>query len=191
VDYKTVKIVGISGGVCAVIGSIIFTYLTTQIPLLSLILGLAFLYISIRMIYEGLIRRGIAEKAGQEVPGGALAKSLIGIGIGILAGVVGLSGGYALVPSFIYILGAPVKIAVGTGLPSFISMAVVSGGFKLHQGYADLVAAVLLGAGTALGAQLGAGLVPRAPTWLTKSAFGFVFLYVSLKFILTIFGIRI
>jgi len=66
-----------------------------------------------------------------------LVKTLIGFGIGILTGIVGLGGGYALVPSFIYLLGSPVKIAVGTSLLSFISMAAISGGFKIVQGIVD------------------------------------------------------
>lgn len=105
--------------------------------------------------------------------------------------MVGLGGGYALVPSFIYLLGSPVKIAVGTSLTSFISMAVISGSFKIYQGVTDIVAALSLGAGTAIGAQIGARLVPKVPAWFIKTIFGAVFLYVSLKFILEILGIRI
>lgn len=125
------------------------------------------------------------------MPGTVLSKALIGFIIGILTGIVGLGGGYALVPSFIYLLGSPVKIAVGTSLTSFISMAAISGGFKIVQGVVDVAAALSLGAGTAIGAQIGAKLVPKVPAWLIKLVFGIVFLYVSLKFILDVFGIRI
>lgn len=191
VDYKTALVVAVSGGVGAIVGSEIFQYLITQLPLLKLILGLAFLYVSIRMIYEGVFRRKAVEKVGNIVPGTILAKSLLGFFIGVLTGLVGLGGGYALVPSFIYLLGSPVKIAVGTSLTSFISMAVISGSFKIYQGVADIVAALSLGAGTAIGAQIGARLVPKVPAWFIKTIFGAVFLYVSLKFILEILGIRI
>mgnify|MGYP001626168903 CR=1 FL=1 len=191
VDYKTTIIVTISGGIGAAIGSIIFQYLTAELPLLKVIIGLAFLYVSIRMIYEGLLRGKRIEKTGNIVPGTISAKILIGLGIGVLTGIIGLGGGYALVPSFIYLLGSPVKIAVGTSLTSFISMAVVSGGFKISQGLVDIVAAISLGAGTAVGAQIGARLVPKVPAWMIKLIFGIVFLYVSLKFILDVLGIRI
>ncbi|PUA31297.1 MAG: permease [Candidatus Terraquivivens tikiterensis] len=191
VDYKTSMIVASSGAVGALLGSIAFQYLTEQLPLLKVILGVAFLYVSIRMIYEGSIRRKLEAKAGNTVPGGALAKSSIGFVIGVLTGIVGLGGGYALVPSMIYLLGAPVKIAVGTSLASFISMAVVSGAFKIYQGLVDVLAALSLGAGTAVGAQIGSRLVPKVPASYIKLVFGIVFLYVSLKFILDVFGIRI
>ncbi|MEM2003292.1 MAG: sulfite exporter TauE/SafE family protein [Nitrososphaerota archaeon] len=191
VDYRTTLIVAVSGGIGAVVGSIIFQFLVGQLPVLKIILGFAFLYVSIRMIFEGVSRRKMAEQIGRVVPGSSLSKSLIGFVIGILTGIVGLGGGYALVPSFIYLLGSPVKIAVGTSLTSFISMAVVSGGFKIYQGLVDVAAALSLGVGTAIGAQIGARLVPKVPAWLIKTIFGIVFLYVSLKFILDVFGIRI
>jgi len=113
----------------SVVGSLIFQYLTNELPILKMVLGLAFFYVSIRMIYEGLLRGKRIEKTGNVVPGKALTKALIGFGIGILTGIIGLGGGYALVPSFIYLLESPIKIAVGTSLTSFISMAAISGGF--------------------------------------------------------------
>ncbi len=183
VDYRTVKIVAISGAIGSAVGSIIFMYIWTETWLLDLILGGAFLYVSIRMIYEGLRRGKFPERPGREVPGGVISKSLIGFFIGIVSGIVGLGGGYALVPAFIYILGAPVKIAVGTSLPSFISIAVVSAGFKMWQHLVDIIAAVCLGGGTAVGAWLGAWLVPRSPVWIIRLVFGFVFLFVALEFI--------
>jgi len=156
-----------------------------------MVLGLAFLYVSIRMIYEGSPRGRRIEKTGNFVPGTTLAKALLGFSIGALTGIVGLGGGYALVPSFIYLLRSPVKITVGTSLTSFISMAAISGGLKIIQGIVDVVAALSLGAGTAIGAQVGARLVPKVPAWLIKLIFGIVFLYISLKFILDVFGVRI
>jgi len=191
VDYRTSIIIATSGAVGAVIGSIVFQYLVGQLSLLKAVLGLAFLYVSLRMIYEGTIKRKVEAKAGKTVPGSVLAKSSIGLIIGILTGIVGLGGGYALVPSMIYILGSPVQIAVGTSLASFISMAVISGAFKIYQGLVDITAALSLGAGTAIGAQIGSRLVPKVPASYIKLVFGIVFLYVSLKFILDIFGIII
>jgi len=183
VDYNTTKIVAVSGAVGAAVGSIIFWYICKQTWILDMILGFAFLYVSIRMIWEGLVQRRLPERTGNVIPGSALAKGLVGFFIGIITGIVGLGGGYALVPSFIYLLKAPVKIAVGTSLASFISMAVTSAGFKLWQGVVDIIAAICLGVGTAAGAQIGARLVPKTPSWLIKAIFGFVFLAVSIKFI--------
>lgn len=55
VDYSTAKAVAVSGAIGAAIGSVIFLYVSEQLWLLNFILGFAFLYVSIRMIYEGYI----------------------------------------------------------------------------------------------------------------------------------------
>lgn len=62
VDWSTTKTVAVSGGLGAAIGSIIFVYLAGNISTLNLILGFAFLYVSLRMIFEGLLRRGAKTK---------------------------------------------------------------------------------------------------------------------------------
>lgn len=186
VDYNTVKHVAIWGGLGSAIGSIIFAYLVSIKWILNLIIGIAFLYVSIRMIYEG-VRKSIGRLEGEKfIPGSGIVKGLIGFFIGIITGIVGLGGGYALVPAFIYVLNAPVKIAVGTSLPSFISMAVISSGFKIYQNFVDVIAAISLGIGTAIGAQFGAKLVPKVPSWLIKLIFGIVMIFVSIKFLLVI-----
>ncbi|MCD6457277.1 MAG: sulfite exporter TauE/SafE family protein [Thermoproteales archaeon] len=192
IDFLTAKIITVSGALGAVLGSILFIYLAGNTALLSAIVGFAFIYTAIRMIVEGARRKGGAPSGkGDKVPGSSSGKGLLGFIIGVLTGIIGLGGGYALVPSFIYIFKSPVKIAVGTSLASFISMALISGLFKLMTGNVDLIAALMLGLGTALGAQLGAKLVPKTPAWMIKLLFGLLFLYVSLRFILAGFGVRI
>lgn len=89
--------------------------------------------------------------AEKSIPGSGLTKYIVKFGVGIITGTVRL-GGCTFVPSFIYILAAPVKLTVGTSPPSYISVAVVSGGFKLYKGYVDIIAALCLGVGTAVGA---------------------------------------
>ena len=188
IDRRTAAVVSLSGALGAVLGSVLFIHLTRLTALLSVVVGAAFAYASVRMVVEGVKRRGGVTE-GEDciedcIPGGSAAKGAIGLAIGVLAGLVGLGGGYALVPSFIYLLRAPVKLAVGTSLASFISMALVSGAFKLMTGDVDLAVALALGAGTALGAQLGARLVPRTPAWAIKLLFGLIFMYISAKFVL-------
>ncbi|RLE62212.1 MAG: sulfite exporter TauE/SafE family protein [Thermoprotei archaeon] len=192
VDFFTAKIISISGAIGAVVGSILFIYLAKNVALLSTVVGFAFSYTAIRMIVEGLKKKsGVISSKGDKIPGNTVSKGILGFVIGVLTGVIGLGGGYALVPSFIYLLHSSVKIAVGTSLASFISMSLISGLFKLMTGDVDLIAALMLGVGTAIGAQLGAKLVPKIPAWMIKLLFGLIFLYVSIRFILAGFGIRI
>ena len=89
-SYSTAKIVAICGATGAMVGSIAFFYVAKQLWLLNFILGFAFLYVSIRMVYEGIIKRKIPEKESKEVPGSKTAKASIGFLIGIVTGIVGL-----------------------------------------------------------------------------------------------------
>lgn len=183
VDLNTAKLISISGATGAVAGSLAFFYLCEKVWLLSLFLGIIFLLTSVRMIYEGL-KKDILEIKNGEIQGSKRAKVLVGFFVGLIVGIFGIGGGFALVPSFIYIFGSAIKLAVGTSLASFLSMAVVSSGFKIHQGFVDLPAVLFLGIGALLGAQLGVRMVKLAPSWLIRFIFGFVFLYIALRFVL-------
>lgn len=203
VDYNTVKIVAVTGAVGSFLGSIIFLFTLRTEWILAEILGAAFLYVSIRILIEGIMMRLGKMRRGPElnyIPGSALKKGLIGFFIGIISGIVGLGGGYALVPAFIYLCDAPVKLAVGTSLPSFISIAFIAALFKTQPfltwlanlfrvtiekaSYVAPIAAICLGVGTAVGAQIGARLVPKTPVWLIRIVFGIVFLAVAAEFII-------
>ncbi|MDK2876011.1 MAG: uncharacterized protein PWQ22_421 [Archaeoglobaceae archaeon] len=183
VDLSTAKIVSAFGVLGAIAGSGAFFLLTEKIWILEIFMGIAFIYTSLRMIYEGLKREGMGEDKKSSISGSKISKSILGFSVGILTGLLGIGGGFILVPSFVYLFCSGVKIAVGTSMASFLSMAIVSSAFKLYQGVVDVIAALLLGSGTVIGAQLGTKLISKIPSWTVKAVFGFVFLYVSLRFL--------
>ena len=183
VDFSTAKIVSVSGAAGAILGSGIFLLLAEKIFILEILMGFAFLYTALRMILEGLKREEKTEGRKIQISGSKISKAFLGFSVGILAGLLGIGGGFVLVPSFVYLFGSTVKIAVGTSLASFLGIALVSSAFKLYQGFVDIPAALFLGFGTVLGAQLGARLIIKIPSWAIKTVFGFVFFYVSLRFL--------
>ena len=190
-DRKTTLWLSGSGIVGVIIGSWLFNLLTAQAALPGLVLGLAFVLPSARMIWEGLVRGKKPQQEGNAIPGSNSGKGVFGFIIGILTGVVGLGGGYALVPGLIYLFGAPVYITMGTSLATMIPLAIVGGGIKLAQGFVALGAGLLLGTGAVIGAQLGAAVIKRFRPTTLKLIFGLYFLYVALKFIFGYFGIAI
>ncbi|MCA8879893.1 MAG: sulfite exporter TauE/SafE family protein [Rhodobacteraceae bacterium] len=81
---------------------------------------------------------------------------LVGILVGILSAIMGVGGGFIMVPAMIYLLGMPTKVVIGTSLFQIIFVS----GFStmMHAGTThsvDVVLAVLLLVGGVLGAQLG------------------------------------
>lgn len=191
VDKDTAKIVGLSGVLGVILGSVVFGYLKNYGDIIDLILGIAFLIVSLRMMYEGVLGRGPKNPAENKMPGTSVTKGIIGSFIGFLTGIIGLGGGYALVPSFIYFLKAPVKLAIGTSMASFVWMALVGAIFKIAQNVVDLPVAITLGLGALIGAIYGAKLVARFKPNILKALFGILFLYVSLKYIFIYFGVHI
>lgn len=190
-DLKATLWLGGAGIIGVVLGSVLFTYLTAHASLLGLILGLAFLWPAMRMTWEGLGRHAMPKREGNSIPEHRAGWAVFGVLIGLLTGIVGLGGGYALVPGLIYLFGAPVYITMGTSLATMIPLAVVGGGIKLAQGYVALDAGLLLAAGTVIGAQIGAAIIKRFKPNTLKLIFGLYFLYVAVKFITAHFGIMI
>jgi hypothetical protein len=190
VDKETAILTGYSGILGVIIGSIVFGYIKNYGDVIDLIIGIAFIIVSVRMLYEGIFAKGQKNQNAQ-MPANPLAKTVLGSAIGTLTGIIGLGGGYALVPSFIYLLKAPVKLAIGTSMAAFVWMALVGAIFKFFQGVVNIPVAATLGIGALVGAIYGAKLVARFKPNVLKALFGFLFLYVSLKYILIYFGIHI
>lgn len=191
-DVKATLWLGGSGIIGVLIGSWLFTILANRASLLGLILGIVFLWPAIRMIWEGLAPVGkTPSPEGGGVRGAKTAWAVFGLAIGILTGLVGLGGGYALVPGLIYLFGAPVYITMGTSLATMIPLAVVGGGIKLAQGFVALGAGLLLAGGTIIGAQIGAAIIKRFKPSTLKLIFGVYFLYVSVKFVTAYLGVMI
>lgn len=192
-DKNATLWIGGFGTLGVILGSWLFTFLANQVMLLKLILGLAFILPAIRMIAEGLGRNhvGRVQQEGKIVYGLKPILGFFGFVIGILTGIVGLGGGYALVPGLIYLFNAPVYVTMGTSLASMIPLAVVGGGIKVVQGFVALGAGLLLGAGIVIGAQFGAAIIKKFKPNTLKLIFGAYFFYVAIKFVASYFGIMI
>ena len=189
-DRRVTLLLSAGGIFGVVLGSWLFTFLTDDVALLGLLLGLAFLLPAIRMIVEGGLRKAPG-KQGNKISGSKHTLVSFGAAIGVLTGVVGLGGGYALVPGLIYLFGAPVYVTMGTSLATMIPLALVGGGIKLAEGWVAVYAGLLLAGGTVVGAQVGAAVIKRFKPGTLKLIFGIYFLYVSIKFITSYFGIAI
>jgi len=81
---------------------------------------------------------------------------LVGFCVGMLAAVMGVGGGFIMVPAMIYILGMPTRVVIGTSLFQIIFVAAFT--TLLHaitNHTVDLPLALFLLVGGVLGAQIG------------------------------------
>jgi len=83
---------------------------------------------------------------------------VVGVGFvtGILTGSLGVGGGFVRMPLLVYLVGAPTHVAVGTDLFEIV----ISAGFgtltHALKGNVDILMALVMHTGAAIGAQIGA-----------------------------------
>jgi hypothetical protein len=86
----------------------------------------------------------------------------VGVAVGILAAIMGVGGGFIMVPAMIYLLGMPTKVVVGTSLFQIIFVTAFTTLLHATTNFTvDMVLAVLLLVGGVIGAQVGAQLGTR------------------------------
>lgn len=86
----------------------------------------------------------------------------VGIFVGILAAIMGVGGGFIMVPAMIYLLGMPTSVVVGTSLFQIIFVTANVTFLQAWQNQTvDIVLAVILLTGGVIGAQIGTRVSTR------------------------------
>jgi uncharacterized membrane protein YfcA len=88
----------------------------------------------------------------------------IGFGVGLISSLMGVGGGFMLVPAMIYMLGMPTSVVIGTSLFQVIFVqAYVTWLQAVQNNTVDLLLALVLTLGGVVGAQLGGRWGARLP----------------------------
>lgn len=111
-----------------------------------------------------------------------LAPLLLGMTTGILTMLMGIGGGFVLVPAMLYILGISANVVVGTSLFQilFVTMATTMMHAMTTRAI-DIVLAVLLLIGSVSGAQLGAFVAQRVPAERLRFVLAAIVLIIALR----------
>jgi hypothetical protein len=81
---------------------------------------------------------------------------MVGMFVGLLAAIMGVGGGFIMVPAMIYLLGMPTKVVIGTSLFQIIFVTGFTTLLHATTNYTvDIVLAFLLILGGVIGAQIG------------------------------------
>lgn len=92
----------------------------------------------------------------------ALVPGAIGLLVGILVALMGVGGGFLMVPAMIYLLGMPTQVVIGTSLLQITFVTAVTGLLQASINHTvDIVLALLLLAVAVIGAQVGARLAGK------------------------------
>ena len=108
--------------------------------------------------------------------------ALIGAAVGFLAAIMGVGGGFILVPAMIYLLGMPTKVVIGTSLFQIIFVT----GFTtvmhaVNSQTVDMMLALLLILGGVVGAQIGTRVGVRLKAEQLRILLSLLVLTVSLR----------
>jgi uncharacterized membrane protein YfcA len=111
-----------------------------------------------------------------------LAPLALGFVAGMLTVLLGIGGGFILVPAMIYLLGMAARVVIGTSLVMILAVsAATTMVHALTTQSVDVVLAALLLLGGVVGAQYGALLTLRVKPDMLRLALSFIILVVALR----------
>jgi uncharacterized membrane protein YfcA len=123
------------------------------------------------------------EKSGVTLS--VLMPLVLGIFVGILAAIMGVGGGFIMVPVMVYLLRMPMHVVVGTSLFQILFTCVDVTIMQAHSNHTvDFLLALLLLIGSTLGAQLGATISKRLKGDQLKIVLASLVLIVMVKMLL-------
>ena len=117
-----------------------------------------------------------------------LAPLVVGVAVGILTMLMGVGGGFILVPAMLYILGMSANVVVGTSLYNilFVTMATTMM-HSLTTKAVDIVLVFLLLVGSVTGAQLGSQIAVKAKPEILRLILAAIVLMVAFRMFLGLF----
>jgi uncharacterized membrane protein YfcA len=101
---------------------------------------------------------------------------------GLLAAVLGIGGGFVMVPAMIYLIGMPTAVVVGTSLFQICFVAAITGFLQAYANHTvDILLALLLIAGGVVGTQFGTRFATRLRAEQTRALLALLVLMVCGK----------
>ena len=111
-----------------------------------------------------------------------IAPLLLGMVVGVLTMLMGVGGGFILVPAMLYILGMSASVVVGTSLFQILFVTMASTMMHaLTTKAVDIVLAGLLLLGSVTGAQIGARIAQMAKPEILRLVLASIVLAVALR----------
>lgn len=130
----------------------------------------------------------IMEFPRSEIRLSAVLPVAVGLLAGILVSLMGIGGGFLMIPAMIYILGMPTSVVIGTSLFQIIfTTANVTFLQAVNTHTVDIVLAILLISGSVMGAQIGTRAATRLPGEKMRMLLSLIVLAVALKLAFDLF----
>ncbi len=187
VNIRAGLLVGAGGVIGLLPASWLFKhYLSENTGMLESLLGFLFLFFALRIAVdfaqEWLGKDSRQPKVNRQQYS-YIKPILLGVITGMFAGILGVGGGFIMVPGLLLFFGLTPIQAVGTSLFAMIAISGIGGLIKLGQGFVQLPVGILLGLGTIVGAQLGVKISNLIKPMVLKGIFILLFLYLAVIYL--------
>lgn len=119
----------------------------------------------------------------------ALLPLVIGTGVGIMVSLMGIGGGFLMIPAMIYLIGMPTSVVIGTSLfQVMVLSAYVTLLHAITTQTVDVVLAALLLIGAVIGAQYGTRWALKLPAEYLRGLLAALVLAVAIKLAADLFA---
>jgi len=110
---------------------------------------------------------------------------VIGIAVGIMASIMGVGGGFIMVPAMIFLLRMPTNVVIGTSLYQIIFVTSLVTVLHAYENQTvDVMLAMILMSGGVVGAQIGAALGHKLKAEQLRFLLGILILAVCAKMLI-------
>ena len=117
-----------------------------------------------------------------------LAPALVGVVVGILTMLMGVGGGFILVPAMLYILGMSANVVVGTSLFNILFVTIATTMMhSLTTRAVDIVLVALLLLGSVSGAQIGSQIAVKAKPEYLRLILATIVLLIAMRMFFGLF----
>jgi uncharacterized membrane protein YfcA len=180
VAYRSGVIVAGAGVPTSVLGSLLSPHIDEHVLMLcfSALMALAAAALLVRPVTSSRRQGPALELSETAYRGRVLA---VGLVTGLLTGVLGVGGGFVLVPALVLVVGLPIDLAVGTSLLVIVCNSAVAAAARLGSTTAHLDPAVVVPftAGVMVATAIGKSLAGRMPAVAISRTFAGLLLVVA------------
>lgn len=175
-------------GISAIFGTMIGSAATKFIEGQHLMLALAVLMVTVAMDFitgfgaklkkksEGVTEVALMDRRGK------IVAVILGFMVGVLSGVLGVGGGFVMIPCFCYFFHTPIKVAFGTSLLVVAVVAVPGTIVHAFHEHVDWSIAFAMLFGSVPGAWIGSYFALKAKDQWLKLTFGCILLALAILF---------
>ncbi len=170
VDIRTGLLIGLAGAPASILGALITQFINASI--LLFIAAILIILISLRYLFPGKQKKQRADASTN-----IYLIILSGLVAGFISGLLGVGGGFIIIPILTFIFGQNIKTAFGTSLLAITIIAIPGSIVHFILGNVNLAIVAFVVLGIIPGAYLGSRIAIALPARTLNILFGLLLIF--------------